>query len=264
MIWEPGPPPYYRFASIPPQAAQHAVFTRLGGASQGFCASLNVGRTVGDDPAHVEANHAAIYAAFGIEPAQVVCGRQVHGDHVARVTHAHGGQVLPATDALITDAPGLALMLRFADCTPVLLAAPRVGAVGLAHAGWRGTVARIAAKTALAMVAAFGCRPDEILAGIGPAIGPCCYEVGPEVEDAVRATFPGADELFTHPTPGGRAHLDLWAANALQLREVGVTQVECAALCTACQRHVFYSHRADGGRTGRFAALIAPTTIQRE
>ena len=255
MIYHAGPPPHYRFALL--AQVQHAVFTRLGGYSEGPFASLNVGHTVGDDATHVEANHAALYAALGIAPAQVVCGRQVHGSRVAVVTAADGGQALPATDALVSDTPGLALLLRYADCVPVFFAAPRGGAVGLAHAGWRGTVARIAAVTALSLAEAFGCRPQEIVAGIGPCIGPCCYQVGPEVLAQVRAAFgEGAPALISRQQADGAAHLDLWEANVHQLREVGVEQIEVAGLCTRCRRDLFYSHRGDGGRTGRFAAVI--------
>lgn len=255
MIYQAGPPPHYRFEAL--SDAQHAVFTRLGGYSVGPFASLNVGRTVGDDPSHVEANQAAIYAALGIAPAQVVCGRQVHGSRVAVVTAADGGRVLASTDALVSDVPELALLLRYADCVPVLFAAPRVGAVGIAHAGWRGTVAHIAAQTALALAEAFGCRPQEIMAGIGPSIGPCCYQVGPEVIAKVQAAFgEGAQPLVSRQQADGAAHLNLWEANARQLREVGLERIEIAGLCTRCRRDLFYSHRGDGGRTGRFAAVI--------
>lgn len=255
MIYREGPPPHYRFEAL--GHVQHAVFTRQGGLSVGPFASLNVGHTVGDDAAHVEANHAAIYAALGITPAQVVCGRQVHGHRVAVVTAADGGQVLPATDALVSGAPDLALLLRFADCVPVLFSAPGVGAVGIAHAGWRGTVAHIAARTARALAEVFGCHPQEIVAGVGPSIGPCCYQVGAEVIAEVRAAFGEvASSLLSRQQADGTAHLDLWEANAQPLREMGVGRIEVAGLCTRCRRDLFYSHRGDGGRTGRFAAVI--------
>jgi hypothetical protein len=256
VIYHAGPPPYYCFESLP--GVRHGVFTRLGGRSAGAFASLNVGHTVGDDAAHVEANHAAIYAALGLDPARVVCGRQVHGHQVAVVAASDGGRALAATDALVTDDPRLALMLRFADCAPVLFAAPRVGAVGIAHAGWRGAVARVAAHTVLAMVEAFGCRAEEILASVGPCIGPCCYEVGPEVVAQVEAAFGGAAQgMISRRRADGAAYLDLWEANTQQLREVGVERIERAALCTRCRRDLFFSHRGDGGRTGRFGVVIS-------
>jgi hypothetical protein len=128
--------------------------------------------------------------------------------------------------------------------------------VGLAHAGWQGTLKGVAAKAAQAMCAAYGCQADELYAGLGPAIGPCCFEVGPEVLEAVRAASWGRDELISRSQADGKAHLDLWRANALQLREVGVQHIEVAGLCTCCHRHEFFSHRGEHGHTGRFAAVI--------
>ncbi len=246
---------YYLFESLADQVP-HGAFTRHGGFSQGAFASLNVGHTVGNDLEHVAANHEAIYRALGTCAGSVVTAHQVHRDHVAVVSPDDGGRVYAETDALISNVPGLFLMLRFADCVPICFYAPRQGAVGLAHAGWRGTLAKIAAKTAQAMMATFRCRPEEIYAGIGPSIGPCCFQVGPEVVEAFRKETDGASALFSHVQQDGRAHLDLWRANSLQLREVGLTSIEVAGLCTFCHRDTFYSHRAEQGHTGRFATVI--------
>ena len=246
----------YCFESFPSQGVIHGVYTRRGGTSGGPYASLNVGSTVGDDPAHVQANQQAIHRALGVSAESVVTARQVHGDRVAVASPQDGGEVFPETDALITNAPGLTLMLRFADCVPVFFYAPQRHAVGLAHAGWQGTLKGVAAKAAQAMCAAYGCQADELYAGLGPAIGPCCFEVGPEVLEAVRAASWGRDELISRSQADGKAHLDLWRANALQLREVGVQHIEVAGLCTCCHRHEFFSHRGEHGRTGRFAAVI--------
>ena len=234
----------------------HGVFTRLGGTSRGAFASLNVGHTVGDDPSSVEANHQAIYRALRIRAQGVVTAHQVHGDRVAVVSPPDGGKVLPDTDGLVTDVPGLFLMLRFADCVPVFLYAPRQRAIGLAHAGWRGTVKSIAAKTVRLMASAFGCDPGEMHAGLGPAIGPCCLEVGPDVVALFNAAFESPDEFLSRPEPNGKAHLDLWLANALQLREAGVTRIEMGKVCTCCHRQEFFSHRGEKGHTGRFAGVI--------
>lgn len=251
---------YYRFASFGPTVA-HGALTRRGGHSTPPWDGLNVGGTVGDDPAHVAANLAEIYVAFGLSAGEVTSARQVHGARVAVAGAAEQGQVLADTDALITATPGQGLLLRLADCMPVFFYAPRQSAVGLAHAGWRGTVAGIAARTAQAMVAAFGCRPEEILAGLGPAIGPCCFEVGPEVVAEFEAVFGGPlaaalPAIIARRDSRGHAYVDLAAANAAQLRAIGVTQIEAAGLCTACHRDEFFSHRAEHGRTGRAAAVI--------
>lgn len=258
---------YYRFASFGPAAA-HGALTRRGGHSAPPWDGLNVGGAVGDDPAHVAANLAEIYAAFGLAADEVTSARQVHGARVAVAGAAEQGQVLADTDALVTATPGQGLLLRLADCMPVFFYAPRQGAVGLAHAGWRGTVAGIAARTVQAMMAAFGCRPDEILAGLGPAIGPCCFEVGPEVVAEFEAAFTGPaaaalPEIIARRDARGHAYVDLAAANAAQLRAVGVEHVEAAELCTACRRDEFFSHRAEHGLTGRAAAIIvAPLSAE--
>jgi len=167
-----------------------------------------------------------------------------------------GGRTIARTDALVSNVPGVLLLMRFADCVPVFFHAPQQGAVGLAHAGWQGTIKRIAPKTAQAMLSAFGCSPGELYAGLGPAIGPCCFEVGPEVVQAFREACPLPDRVISRPQPDGKAYIDMWRANALQLEEVGVTHVEMADLCTCCHREVFYSHRGERGHTGRFAAAI--------
>ena len=247
---------WYTLGSYAGLPVVHAAFTRLGGVSKAPFAGLNVGGHVGDDPAAVEANHRAIYAALGADSGRVVSARQVHGDRVAGVNVTDAGRTLDATDALITDAPGLLMMLRFADCVPVWLYDPWHHAIGLAHAGWQGTAQRIAAKTVRAMGAAFGSRPEDLLAGLGPAIGPCCYEVGPDVIEPLCAAMPGQGEaLLTDRRPGGKAHLDLWEANAVQLRREGVTRIEVAGLCTSCRVDAFFSHRREAGRTGRFAVV---------
>jgi YfiH family protein len=258
MIYaEDGPLPCCRFEHFPQARLRQAVFTRRGGVSQGPYASLNVGSTVGDDPESVGTNHQLIYRAMGALPHQVVTGHQVHGQHVVAVSAEDGGQVIPETDALMTNVPGLVLLLRFADCVPVFFYSPRQNVVGLAHAGWQGTLKGIAARTAEALSVTYGSRLDELYVGLGPAIGPCCFEVGPEVLDLFRAEPWMREELIAHRQPSGKAHIDLWQANAWQLRDLGVQHISVAALCTCCRQDLFYSHRGERGHTGRFAAAIA-------
>jgi len=233
----------------------HGVFTRLGGVSPLPYGSLNVGHLVGDDHELVEANHDLIYRALGISRGDVATAHQVHGSRVALAGPEDRGLVIPATDALITDAPGVALMLRFADCLPVLLYDPVRRAIGLAHAGWKGAVKGIAAKTASAMVEAYGSRPADIIAGLGPCIGPCCYQVGTEVIELVKARFNHWPGLL-RPQGDGSVHFDLWEASRCQLAELGVEKIEVIQLCTACRTDEFFSHRAEEGRTGRFAVVL--------
>ena len=246
----------YIFGTMDGIAASHGVFARHGGVSQGCFATLNVGRTVGDDQASVEENHRRVYAALGIAPDAVVSARQVHGDRVAVVQQGDGGRTLPETDALISNVRGLYLLLRFADCVPVFFYAQKCGAIGLAHAGWQGTLKEISIKTARAFMATFGCRPDDVQVGIGPAIGPCCFQVGPEIVEPVRAAYGSAEGLLTKEQPDGRANLDLWRLNVLQLQSAGLDNIEVAALCTYCHVESFYSHRREDGCTGRFPAII--------
>jgi len=253
-----GPLVYYCFDSLPSgDGLVCGMFTRLGGHSRSPWQSLNTGHTVGDDPAAVGANHRAICEALGVEEGQLVSPHQVHGKRVVAVGPGDRGQVIAQADALITDAPGVTLMLRFADCVPVWLYDPRRRAAGLAHAGWRGTVAGVAAAAVGAMQDTFGCRPRDLIAGIGPSIGPCCYEVGTDVARAVDAAFAGESGLFLELRGIGRWHLDLWGAVYQQLATAGVEQIEVAELCTACHTGEWFSHRAERGRTGRMGALVA-------
>jgi len=247
---------YYRFANLTSyDEVLHGVFTRLGGVSLSPYDALNVGHFIGDDYQAVEANHYLICQALGISRGDVATAHQVHGSQVALVGPEDRGRVIPATDALITDTPGVALMLRFADCLPILLYDPVRRAIGLAHAGWKGTIGGIAAKTASAMMEACGSRPADIVAGLGPCIGPCCYQVGSEVIELVKANFNHWQGLL-RPQGDGSVNFDLWEANRRPLAELGVEEIEVIRLCTAYRTDEFFSHRAEGGRTGRFAVIL--------
>ena len=236
---------------------QHGVFTRLGGVSRSPWQTLNVGSTVGDAPAAVQENHRRIYAALGVPSSQVCTVWQVHGAEVIYAQQSRSdGRWLARADGIITDRAGLALMMRFADCAPILFYDPVHRAVGLAHAGWRGTVAGAGVSTLRAMQRTFGTRPQDVQAAIGPSIGPQRYQVGEEVVQAVREAF-GTTEGLIRRAPDGSAYLDLWTANRRALKRAGVAQIELAGLCTASHADEFYSHRAEAGRTGRFGVVIA-------
>jgi len=191
------------------------------------------------------------------DPESIADLHQVHSAEVVVAEAPRGEREnLGRADALVTKQPEVTLFLRFADCVPVLLFDPRRRVVGLAHAGWRGTLLKTPAAAVRVMVEQYGSRPQDIVAGIGPSIGPCHYAVGPEVVEQTRAAFShSADDLLA-PAEGGHYHLDLWAANARALREIGVEQIEVSGLCTACHPDEFFSHRAEQGQTGRFGALI--------
>lgn len=255
--------PVYRFDQLDSKPElTHAVFTRLGGVSLPPYASLNLGHAVGDALAAVKTNHERVCSSLGIYSSQIVTCHLTHSADVFVVTAADRGQQVGQGDAMVTADRGVYLSMRFADCAPILLHDPVRGAVGLAHAGWRGTVKNVAGAVVQAMVSQLGCSPETITAVIGPAIGPCCYEVGDEVIEAVEATFrrlqPARDDdanLLSRRN-GNRAHFDLWEANRRQLVAAGVGQVIMAGLCTACRTGQFFSHRAERGHTGRFGVVI--------
>lgn len=257
----------FRFASF---SAARGVIHGITRRTPGLHRDGDLSFVTGGDDAAVLASRRAWAAAIGVDGERAVTARQVHGARVARVTAGDAGrgarslaEALPETDGLLTDEPGLPLLMCFADCAPLLFHDPVRGVVGLAHAGWRGTVADIAGETVRAMVAWYGSRPADVRVGIGPAIGPCCYVVGRDVIEAWRR-LGIADEGIARPAPGRdeQWHFDLRAANRALLERAGAPagQVEAAADCTSCRVADYFSHRAERGRAGRFAAVIALDT----
>lgn len=246
------------------------VTTRHGGVSEGPYVSLNLGGKTGDEPDHVRRNRAHVAALVGKDARQLAFAKQVHDSNVAHIPVGYEGGASDDTDALITSGTEVPLVILTADCAAIFLFDPVHYAIGIAHAGWRGTVAGIAANTIERMSDVFGSKPKDLIAGIGPSIGPCCYEVGDEVIFAVEARVPDyTEEILVDPDMAsagsfrasvneGRRHFDLWRANELMLIDAGVpeNQIELARLCTACRTDLFYSHRAEKGVTGRFGGLI--------
>lgn len=255
----------YQFESLAADGLVHAVFTRLGGVSSGVFATLNVGHTVGDEPHAVRENHRRIYAHLGIDAEQVASPHQVHGNHVALATARDAGRLYDNTDGLVTRTPGIALLLRFADCQPILLYDSVHHAVALVHAGWRGVAQGIAHRAVEAMEDAFGTRRGDLVAGLGPAIGPCCYTVGHKVAAAMGYAMPDWQAVM-ESVDDDQWRFDLPGANAQQLAAAGVTRVEQAGLCTSCHADEFYSHRAHNGDTGRFAVVtcLRPRPVSEE
>ncbi len=238
----------------------HCFTTRFGGVSTGHLSSLNIGASRGDDPENVAQNYKILGDALGFSTGNLVLTRQTHSDIVRPVTRADAGKGLshaayPECDALITNTPGVALVVFTADCTPILLWDRVTGAVGAVHAGWRGTAAGIAGKCVEAMVNHYGCDPKNIHAAIGPNIGKCCFETDGDVPDAMRAAL-GADAEPYIAEKGEKYHLDLKAINAIFLRRSGVTQIEVSEACTACEHDRFWSHRVTQGNRGSQGAII--------
>jgi polyphenol oxidase len=247
---------YYQFEQLGKDLIQ-CVFTRQGGCSPDPWTALNLGGTVGDDPERVCENRRRALAALERPLESVYDVWQVHGVNVA-IADAPRLPEAPylKADAILTNTPGVTLMMRFADCVPVFLHDPVAKVVGIAHAGWMGTVQRTLQFAVEAMQARYGSRPSDILAGIGPSIGPDHYEIGTEVVNQVRQTFgQAASGLLVERA--GVTYFDLWAANRRILEQAGVMKIELAGLCTACHTEDWYSHRAEKGQTGRFGAIIA-------
>ena len=239
--------------------APHCFTTRLGGVSKPPVDSMNLGWNRGDTPENVTQNYQILADAIGFDLEKLVLTHQTHSDIVRQVAtdDAHGldNRSYPECDALITNCPGTALAIFTADCTPVLLWDPVTGAVGAAHAGWRGTAAKIAAKTALAMIDAYGCRPENLQAAIGPNIAQCCFETDADVPDAMINAFgEQAKDYITQK--GEKYYVNLKEINGLALREVGVRHIAISTECTVCQCHRFWSHRVTGGVRGSQGAIV--------
>ena len=261
---------YGVFGPLKEAGLTHGVSTRLGGVSRSPYQSLNLGIGTKDDRENIWANRKLFCQALGLDAENAVTTFQVHQDKVHTVTPRDVGlrdrfyhTVLADTDALITNSPGIPLLLFFADCVPIIIYDPVKRAAGVCHAGWKGTMANIAAKTLRNMRAAFETNPADCLVGIGPSIGPCCYEVDEVVIDSLKNSFAGemsADFLHALAQPhGAKWLLNLWATNKIKLQEAGIPKekIILSSVCTACNTALFYSHRAEGGLTGRVGALVS-------
>jgi YfiH family protein len=223
--------------------------TRHGGVSAGPYASLNLGKSTADDPAHVAENRRRFFAALGARPEQLAWAGQVHGDQI-RHADEPGGEV--GYDALVTDTPGVLVGVTVADCTPILIADLRHRAVAAVHAGWRGTAAGLVAKTLVSMERRFGTRGGDCVAYVGTCIDEASFEVGPEVAEHFTPAFRRLDAAR------GKWLVDLKAANAAQLEAFGIppAQIEISPYSTVLHRADYFSHRADGGVTGRMLAVV--------
>lgn len=245
-----------RFFQFNTLQAKHAIFTRHGGLSPEPWHSLNVGGTVGDDLTRVRANRNMSLKALGCVPESVFDVWQVHGaDVVCATAPRPDTESVRQADIILTDKPELTLYMRFADCVPILFHDPRKGVVGVAHAGWVGTLRDVATAAINAMTKQYGSNPADVIAGIGPSIGPDHYEVGSDVILQVTQKF-GDDSEQLLKSHNGKIHFDLWKTNRILLERAGVEKIEVAEICTACNTNDWFSHRAEKGRTGRFGALI--------
>lgn len=256
--------PFYQFEHLATRG-EIKHFVSSGVKSIGFAEDT--------DSMVIRQNRLDLAEAVGFDGRCLVTGHQVHSDCVTIVTEKEEGRGaldrtsrLPDTDALVTDREGICLMVLSADCVPVLLFDPVRRVVAAVHAGWRGTVAQIVVRTVKVMQERFGCCPEHLLAGIGPSIGKCCFEVGDEVAAAFRELYLTSGKIVFAGKASGKYQVDLWEANRQELLMAGLKpeNIEVAGLCTACCTDHFFSYRKEGKRAGRFGAgiMLCGTEIQ--
>ena len=242
--------------------APHAFTTRHGGVSLGVLGSMNLTVRLDEEDWNVEENYRILGSALGFGLHDLVLTRQIHSDIVRVVTHADCNGCFhrdyPQCDALVTNDPGVALTVFTADCTPILFHDPVTGAVGAAHAGWRGTAQDIGGKTVQAMVREYGCDPANIRAAIGPNVGFCHFETDGDVPEALLAAY--GEEIRPYIQferyKNGKYYVDLKAVNAFSLRRAGVRHIEISEDCTMCRTDRYWSHRVTGNIRGSQGAII--------
>lgn len=244
----------------------HAFSTRLGGVSKGDFATMNFSFTRGDDRDDVLENYRRMAAALGVDRERMVLTWQTHTTNVRRVTEEDEGKGIVRdrdyrdVDGLITDIPGITLVTFFADCVPLYFLDPVHKAIGLSHSGWRGTVKRMGQVTVDAMKEAFGTRPEDIIACIGPSICGNCYEVGEEVADEFADAFHEKyHDVILLKKQNGKYQLDLWKANEIVLKEAGIKGDNLAVtnICTYCNPQLLFSHRRTAERRGNLCAFLS-------
>lgn len=242
--------------------------SRIGGKSAEHYGSLNCGLHVGDVPEDVIENRRRLASATSLPFEAWTYAEQVHGTQIAVITHEQKGMgrdsrttALQDTDGMITNESGISLALQFADCVPIYFIAPDQRAIGLAHAGWKGTVQQITTATIDRMIRTYGCQSERIMSIIGPSIRSCCYEVDRKVIDQVDALISELGITIPVYTHKNQDHfmLDLQQLNRQIMIKAGIlpSHIEITNLCTACNTDQFFSHRAEHGKTGRMAAWIS-------
>ena len=243
--------------------AAHGFSTRLGGVSQGIYASLNLGCNRGDDPAAVRENFARFCAAIGAQGDRMVFSSQVHGDVVRTVTTADVGKGLDRkvdyeADGLVTDIPGVTLVVFSADCLPILLYDPVRRVIAAVHAGWRGTALGVVSRAVDKMREVYGCDSADILAASGPGISKCCFETHEDVPNAMTGALGASALRYIEVLPTGKFHVDLKGLNACRLEQAGLLESHIAVSgdCTACLPEKYWSHRVTHGERGSQAAMI--------
>jgi hypothetical protein len=241
----------------------HFVTSRQGGTSQGLYSSFNLGFGVDDNPDSVSYNRKLLASSLELSLDQFVFPNQTHSDNIAIIRRKDCGRgvlnkhdAIENTDALMTNQKGIYLTIQIADCLPILIYDPLKQVICAIHAGWRGTLSQIVLKSVEKMKQEFDCAPFDIIAGIGPSIGPCCYEIGNEVAKQFEKQIPA--ESVVQYRKDKNPVLDLWQTNKNLLIKAGLNpeHIEISFTCTSCNHNKFYSSRYYKGNTGRFAAGI--------
>ena len=244
----------------------HFVSGRMGGFSSPPYDSLNLAFHVEDDPKKVHKNRQLLASTLDISLNNFTFAKQIHDSSVKIITEELRGSggleqqtAIEATDALVSNLSNICLIVLVADCVPILFFDPKKNVIGAAHAGWRGTVLGVVQNTVKTFLERFGSSPRDIIVGIGPSIGPCCYEVGSEVITHVEDTFHSKKGYIDEkPLEDGKGYLNLWETNKTLLVEMDIPEnnIESAGICTHCNHNSFFSHRYQKSGTGRFGAGI--------
>jgi YfiH family protein len=251
---------FYSHSILDEFGVKHGYFTRHGGISPKPWDSLNVGLGQ-DDPRRVHENRLIAFNSVGRDPSSIFDVWQVHTSNVICVSAPkRRDEDYQMADGILTNNPSVTLFMRFADCVPVLLFDPMNYVVGLAHAGWQGTLKNIVLSAVEKMKTVYHSNSEDLIVCLGPSIGPDHYAIGDEVEHRVKMVF-GSDAEQVLVMNKGNKHFDLWQANRLLLERVGVSQVVNSGICTACNVGDWFSHRQENGQTGRFGAFIALNSI---
>jgi len=243
----------------------HFVTTKKGGFSLAPYDSFNLAFHVGDNKEDILKNRVKLAQSLQISPKNFTALQQVHGTRVSIINSHDRGRgafdiesAINNSDAMLTDQKEICLLILVADCVPLLLYDRKKKIIAAIHAGWKGTVGLIAWKTVHKMLSVWDCKPQDLICAIGPSIGPCCYQVGPEVIALVKEKFQAHKQLIGSISKSGRGYLNLWEANRQQLLECHIPEgnIEIAGICTNCHSDIFFSSRKSNGLTGRFAAGI--------
>lgn len=243
---------------------EHCFTTRFGGVSKGVCSSLNLSFSRGDNPEAVLENYRRVAQSFGKTTQDFVCTDQTHTTTVLRVGDKERGYGVTReksytdVDGLITNEPGVILSTFYADCVPLYFVDPVHKAIGLSHSGWRGTVGRMGRKTLEAMNEAFGTKPEDVYAAIGPSICQECYEISEDVAEHFYVEFETHGDEILINKGNGKYQLDLWKTNEIVLLDAGIRLEHLAVtnICTCCNSDVLFSHRASNGKRGNLAAFL--------